>query len=309
MWSCRLISPSTAFFGQQLHEPSGCVPVLPQQRRATRMHLKGLCGLGTVGILWDLDVSMDDASAVQVRQPLEHLLHDGSYLHFSQALQVYTNASVGVLRGHRCPRSIDGIAWQRPPTADGLSSCPSPGPLGCTHHVLHKEGITGAPTCWWPLCRRLSREPPFTRGTIIQRSLPSTKAASSLRMWGCRWRFMMTASWITVSWTCGQNSLGRNTQAWHWWLHCVVDWLGSDGSSAQAEQCFRWESGIHTKRWQIYLYWVSDGIHVQPTILAPSASRSTFFTATSWPVDLTVALYTCGMRHAQSWYTLMTQAG
>lgn len=62
------------------------------------MHLKGMSGLGTVAILSHLDVSMDDPSAVQVCQPLEHLLHDGSYLHFSQALQVYTNDTDGMLR-------------------------------------------------------------------------------------------------------------------------------------------------------------------------------------------------------------------
>ena len=50
------------------------------------------------GTLSHLDVSMDDPSAVQVRQPLEHLLHDGSYLHFSQALQVFTNKIDGMLR-------------------------------------------------------------------------------------------------------------------------------------------------------------------------------------------------------------------
>ena len=59
---------------------------------------KGLCGLGTISILSHLDVSMNDPSAVQVRQPLEHLLHDGSYLHFSQALQVFTNKIDGMLR-------------------------------------------------------------------------------------------------------------------------------------------------------------------------------------------------------------------
>lgn len=34
----------------------------------------------------DLDVSVNDASAVQVCQPLQHLLHDGGYLYFSKAL-------------------------------------------------------------------------------------------------------------------------------------------------------------------------------------------------------------------------------
>ena len=54
----------------------------------------------------------------------------------------------------------------------------------------------------------------------------------------------------------------------------------------------------------------SAGRHVQqPTMSAPRASRSTFLTATTWPVELIVALYTCGMRHVQPWYTIVSQAG
>ena len=70
------------------------------------MHVKGLCGLGTAGVLSHLDVSMNDPSAVQVRQPLEHLLHDGSYLYFSQALQVYLNDLMACSRA-KCPHIID----------------------------------------------------------------------------------------------------------------------------------------------------------------------------------------------------------